>query len=52
MDGGFQVHAPFGLEDVFALHMRPNRRLAPRAVYETKVEQYRARWPSLTSEPW
>lgn len=48
---GLQVYAPFGLEDVFA-RMRPNRRLAPRAVYDAKVAQYRERWPSLTADPW
>ncbi|WP_082177110.1 nucleotidyltransferase family protein [Arsenicicoccus sp. oral taxon 190] len=47
-----RVHAPFGLEDVLALHMRPNRRIAPQHVYETKVAEYRSRWPSLTHDPW
>lgn len=47
-----RVYAPFGLTDVFAMRMRPNRRLAPRHVYETKVAQYRERWPSLTGDPW
>ncbi len=51
-DAGLRVYAPFGLEDVLAMHMRPHRRLAPRHVYEAKVSQYTARWPSLTSEPW
>lgn len=49
---GTQVYAPFGLDDVFAMHMRPNRRLAPQSVYDAKVTDYRRRWPSLTSDPW
>lgn len=49
---GLQVYAPYGLADVFALRMRPHPRLAPRAVYETKVRQYQERWPSLTADPW
>lgn len=49
---GLRVYAPFGLEDVFAMHMRPNRRLAPQHVYEGKVSQYGVRWPSLSHEPW
>ncbi|HET7303859.1 MAG TPA: nucleotidyltransferase family protein [Segeticoccus sp.] len=49
---GVEVYAPHGLEDVFALHMRPNPRLAPRTVYETKVTEYRQRWPRLTATPW
>lgn len=49
---GLHVYAPYGLTDVFALHLRPHRRLAPRSVYETKVRQYQERWPSLTHDPW
>lgn len=48
---GYRVHVPFGLLDMFRLHLRPNRRLAPQQVYDDKVRQYRDRWPSLTSEP-
>lgn len=46
------LYAPFGVDDTIAMHLRPNRRLAPRSVYETKVNQYRARWPQLTADPW
>ncbi|HET8604030.1 MAG TPA: nucleotidyltransferase family protein [Marmoricola sp.] len=49
---GVEVYAPHGLEDVFALHMRPNPRLAPQVVYEAKVSQYQRRWPTLTATPW
>lgn len=49
---GLQIYAPPGLADVFAMRMRPHRRLAPRSVYETKVRQYRERWPSLSHDPW
>lgn len=49
---GLRVYAPYGLADVFAMHMRPHRRLAPRSVYETKVRQYGERWPSLSHDPW
>ncbi len=48
----WRVYAPFGLSDTFAMHMKPNRRVAPRHVYEAKVAQYRQRWPSLTADPW
>ena len=49
---GIQAHAPYGLADVFAMHLRPHRRLAPREVYETKAEEYQQRWPSVTADPW
>lgn len=48
----YRVHAPHGTADLFALHLRPNPVLAPRAVYETKVAEYRERWPELTADPW
>lgn len=49
---GVEVYAPHGLDDVFAMHMRPNPRLAPQAVYDAKVSQYKQRWPALTSSAW
>jgi hypothetical protein len=49
---GLRLYAPYGLADVFAMHVRPNHRLAPRGVYEEKVRTYTARWPSLTHDPW
>ena len=39
-DGELRVYAPHGYDDLFALVVRPNRRLAPRHVYEAKA----ARW--------
>lgn len=46
---GLQVYARHGLNDVFARHMGPNPRLAPRQVYEAKISQYQRRWPSLAA---
>lgn len=51
-DSGPRVHAPFGLEDVFALRMWPNHRVPLRRVYDLKVASYTTRWPSLVCEPW
>ena len=50
--GGFEIYAPYGLTDVLAGHMRPNPLRAPREVYETKVREYRERWPFLAADPW
>ncbi|GAA3616140.1 hypothetical protein GCM10022199_20610 [Marihabitans asiaticum] len=46
------MYAPFGLEDVVAMHMCPHRVIAPAQIYEDKVRSYRERWPSLTAERW
>jgi hypothetical protein len=50
--GELQVHAPHGYADLFAMRVRPNPRLAPRAVYEAKTERWRSEWPDLVVEPW
>lgn len=43
------VHAPFGLDDLFALRLRPNpTRRSPN--YEAIAEAARRRWPELTVE--
>lgn len=51
-ESGLRLYAPFGLDDVLGMHLRPHRRLAPKQVYDAKVCDYAARWPSLTVEPW
>jgi uncharacterized protein len=51
-EGRPRVYAPFGLEDLFGLVVRPNRRLAPVAVYEAKAARWTEHWPELTVLPW
>ena len=43
-----RVLAPYGFDDLFALVVRPNRRLAPRHVYEAKAARWLQHWPELT----
>ncbi|MPQ99249.1 hypothetical protein GB931_15250 [Modestobacter sp. I12A-02628] len=47
-----RVYAPHGFGDLFDLVVRPNPRLAPRAVYEAKAARWQAQWPELTVLPW
>lgn len=51
-DGWPQVYAPFGFDDLFGLVVRPNPRLAPRHVYESKAARWLQHWPELTVLPW
>ena len=51
-DGRPWVHAPYGYADLFELIVRPNRRQAPRHVYEAKAARWRSVWPELTVLPW
>ncbi|HXV01913.1 MAG TPA: nucleotidyltransferase family protein [Caulobacteraceae bacterium] len=45
-DGRMTIVAPFGLEDLFALRLRPNP-LRPSAAFARTAEAARRRWPQL-----
>ena len=47
-----EVYAPHGYDDLFAMVVRPNPRLAPQHVYETKAQRWQQTWPELTVLPW
>ncbi|SEM16495.1 hypothetical protein SAMN04515665_13811 [Blastococcus sp. DSM 46786] len=51
-EGRPEVYAPHGYADLFDLVVRPNRRLAPRHVYEAKSARWQQQWPELTVVPW
>lgn len=50
--GGLEICAPFGLEDLLAPIVRANKSQITRAIYERKVERWRALWPGLAIERW
>ena len=52
LDAGLALYAPFGIEDLLALIVRPNRRQITRDIYCAKVACWRACWPALTIIPW
>ena len=49
-DNRLAIVAPFGLEDLFALRLRPNPR-RPTAGFARNAASVAARWPELTIEP-
>ncbi len=49
---GMAICAPFGLDDLFGLVVRPNRRQITQAIYEAKVARWRALWPGLGILGW
>lgn len=51
-DDGFDLHAPFGLRDVFAFRLVPNPVLPSQATHEAKSARQRAIWPELEVVPW
>lgn len=51
-DGIFECCAPFGLDDLFALRVRPNKRQITPAIYAGKLERWRPLWPHVTFLAW
>jgi len=50
-DDALSVFAPFGLEDLFALHLRPNPlRVKGAGGWERTTGSAQARWPEITVE--
>ena len=50
-DGRLTVRAPFGLDDLFALRMRPNPRRPTGQGFARAAASLSARWPELVVEP-
>jgi hypothetical protein len=46
------IIAPYGLEDLFAMRVRPNKRLVTEEVYRTKVARWKDCWPELQIADW
>jgi uncharacterized protein len=51
-DNDFKVYAPFGLDDLLGMIVRPNKVQITQDVYDKKVERWLAVWPKLTVIPW
>jgi hypothetical protein len=51
-DRHLECCAPFGLDDLFALRIRPNKRQITEEIYTTKVERWRSIWPHVTFLAW
>ncbi|MBT6291654.1 MAG: nucleotidyltransferase family protein [Rhodospirillaceae bacterium] len=48
----FEVTAPFGLADLCAMLVRPNKAQVSAEIYEAKVARWRELWPALDIQPW
>jgi hypothetical protein len=49
---GLKVYAPYGLNDLFGLVVRPNKAIAPEEVYYKKLSRWTKVWPKLQVIPW
>lgn len=46
------LYAPFGLDDLINMVIRPNKSLISEAVYNSKVKKWTAKWPELEVVKW
>jgi uncharacterized protein len=51
-DGGLDIHAPFGLANIFAMRLVPNYAMNNRKTHEEKGVRMKALWPELDVVPW
>ena len=51
-EGKLKIYAPYGLEDLFSLIIRPVKKDATLKVYEEKVKKWQQKWPKLTIISW
>ncbi|WP_455717684.1 nucleotidyltransferase family protein [Anaerosporobacter sp.] len=51
-DGTCKIYAPYELDDLFSMVVRPNKLLITREIYENKVQKWREKWPKLMVVPW
>ena len=50
--GSFEAYAPFGLNDLFGMVVRPNKAQITEEIYLAKARRWKAAWPSLEIVPW
>lgn len=48
--GQVEIAAPYGLRDLFAMHLRPNRLLPNGGAHDAKSRRFLQHWPELTVE--
>ncbi len=48
----YNVYAPYGLNDLFGMVIRPNKPSCIKVVYEKKVECWTKNWPKLKVVKW
>ena len=51
-DDRIDLYAPFGLHELFAMRVRPNRALDNKATHTKKGARAMHLWPEVTVEPW
>ena len=51
-DGTYKIYAPYDLDDLFSMVVRPNKLMITREIYENKAKKWLEKWPKLMIVPW
>ncbi len=51
-DDRLDIYAPFGLDDIFDMVIRPNYALPNQPTHDRKAKRVKAIWPEVTVIPW
>jgi|WetSurMetagenome_2_1015567.scaffolds.fasta_scaffold101849_2 uncharacterized protein len=52
MSNNLEIHAPFGLDDLFSGIIRANKKDITREIYYKKANKWLQKWPGLKVIPW
>lgn len=50
--GQIEIIAPFGLQDLMEMTIRPNKRQITEDIYNAKLDRWKTHWPQLRIIPW
>lgn len=48
----YVIYAPYQLDDLFSMIIRPNKKIITKEIYEKKAEKWHCKWDKLTIIPW
>ncbi|WP_332238836.1 nucleotidyltransferase family protein [Sporolactobacillus sp. KGMB 08714] len=48
----YVIYAPYQLDDLFSMVIRPNKKMITKEIYEKKAEKWQGKWDKLTIIPW
>lgn len=52
INGVFEIYAPYGLNDLFGLIVRPNKKQITKEIYERKIQRWSRHWAELKIIKW
>ena len=52
LEDDLKVYAPYGLDDLFGLTIRPIKENTDRKTYEEKIKRWKDNWPKLRIINW